>query len=249
MATDADTGDTIAYTILPQGNSNAVFVVDSSGAITLQKKLDYESVRKYSLIVEASDGTNKDTASVTVIVENVDDRTIAELIRTTSPMTAVLFSGQDRNSFEVVKDPNSTAPTIGIINQSQAGTTAGILIAAERPFYVPTVGGQRMPIGAWYGVNLKAGSGDDVADVDLAAGLSFSFLPKKTTNRLLAGESTGLMGSARFLLGVLYGEVATLGPKNETESLQVGGSYPLGESLPLHKNKEFSFTAGIGFSF
>ena len=148
VATDKDAGDTITYSFTG-GNTGDVFGIDSSsGAITLQKKLDYDSVRKYSLTVEASDGTNTDTALVTV---NVKDASIADLIGSTKPMTAVLFSAQDRNRFEVVKDPNSADPTIGIINQNQEGTTGGILIAAEAPFAFPDVGKSTVPIGAWFG--------------------------------------------------------------------------------------------------
>lgn len=192
------------------------------------------------------------------------DPSVADFIKGTKPMTAVLFSNQDRNSFEVVKDPKSMDATLGIINQNQAGSTGGILIAAEAPFAYPTKplgifkrkknktegkGNRVYPIGAWFGVNLKTGAGDEVSDVSLAAGLSFSLISAEKLSKLEKGEGAGVSGSARFLLGAVYGEVATLGPMNATEDLTVGDEYPLGESLPLHKDKKLSVACGIGFRF
>lgn len=187
----------------------------------------------------------------------LDPPTVADVIKGTKPMTAVLFSSQDRNSFEVVKDPSQGPDaTVGIINQSQAGGTGGILIAAEAPFAYPRkifglfgVKERRYPIGAWYGVNLKTGGNEDVSDVSLAAGLSFSLISTQKLAKIKEGEGAGLSGSARLLVGAVYGEVATLGPKNGTEPLKVGDPYPLGESPPLHKDKSLTFAFGLGFRF
>lgn len=199
-------------------------------------------------------------------IEDTLNPDISKLIGGTKPMTAILFSNQDRNGFEVLKDPASGDSTVGIVNQNQSGDTGGILIAAEAPLMFPRIktqgcaradrstdGGDRacsrIPIGAWFGVNLKTGSGEEVSDVDLAAGISISLL---TANRIekMRQESGGEgMASARILLGVVYGEVASLGPKNAAESLQIGDPYPLGDSLPISKDKKISFAWGIGFRF
>ncbi len=244
------TGGTIRYTITG-GDPDGVFNLDNStGTITLAKALNYDSVRQYALTVQATDSSGTDTTTVTV---KVRPRSIAELIGQTKPMTAVLFSMQERNSFEVVKNPTSTDSAVGLINQNQAGETAGILIAAEAPFAFPVVDkfcdGCVVPIGAWFGVNLTTGGGEDVSDVGLAAGFSFSFLSANRINRVRSGGGAGLSGSARLLLGALYGEVASLGPKNPTETLEVGDPYPVADSLPLNRNKQVSFTAGFGFRF
>lgn len=180
---------------------------------------------------------------------------IVSFIKSTKPMTAVLLSWQQRNTFEVVKDPASTDATIGIINQNQTGSTGGVLIAAEALFAQPKGFSKdkygrrsKIPVGAWFGVNLKTGGGDEVSDVDLALGLSFSFI---SASRLvkMREEDEEFSGSARLLLGAVYGEVAELGPRDASTALQVGDPYPLGESPPLKKDKKISFTIGIGFRF
>ena len=86
-------GDETKYKII-KGDDSGVFGIDEElGAIILKKELDYESVKKYTLTVEARIGENTDLALVTVNVQDVEDATIAERIRSTNPMTAVLFSG------------------------------------------------------------------------------------------------------------------------------------------------------------
>lgn len=203
--------------------------------------------------VAKDSATNKDDNAMSTSKDNsvTFGVSIAELIGRAKPMTAVLFSSQARNSFEVVKDPNpdSATPTIGIINQNQAGSTAGILVAAEAPFALADILHRRVPIGAWFGVNLQTGGGEEVSDVSLAAGLSFGFLSKHRLESLEEGGGPGLAGSARLLLGVIYGEIASLGPKNSTEALKVGDRFILADSLPLNKRKQAEFAIGIGFRF
>ena len=71
-ATDADTGDTVAYAITA-GNTGTAFTMDpNSGAITVAEVLDYETGPTYTLTVEASDNNGgTDTATVTVMVTDV----------------------------------------------------------------------------------------------------------------------------------------------------------------------------------
>ena len=67
-AEDLDAGATITYSIVA-GNSETKFSIDeSSGLITLVASLDYETTPKYELKISASDGTNSDTANLTVNV-------------------------------------------------------------------------------------------------------------------------------------------------------------------------------------
>ena len=203
---------------------------------------------------DAADQTWISQAGAAVAEANkILNPSLGSLIGSTAPMTAVLFSDQSRNSFEVVKNPVNPDDTMGIINQSTTGRTGGILIAAEAPFAYPAVkignDTSRIPIGAWFGVNLKTGGGDEVSDVDLAAGLSVSLISADRLARIQATGRSGLAGSAKLLLGVVYGEVASLGPKDATSNLTVGDKLPLGDTVPLHKRKEITFAYGIGFRF
>ena len=74
-ATDADTGDSLTYSI-SDGNADGVFAIDSNtGAITLVGAVDFEAgPTEYVLTVQVSDGNGgTDTAVVTVTVTNVDE--------------------------------------------------------------------------------------------------------------------------------------------------------------------------------
>ena len=72
--TDLD-GQALSYSITA-GNADGIFSIDAgTGAVTVSNNtnLDYEAIQQYVLTVEATDGTNTDTAAVTVDVTNVND--------------------------------------------------------------------------------------------------------------------------------------------------------------------------------
>ena len=71
VATDADTGDTVAYSL--SGTDMASFDIDSTGQITVGAgtMLDAEGTQTtYMVTVTASDGVASDTIDVTIAVEN-----------------------------------------------------------------------------------------------------------------------------------------------------------------------------------
>ena len=71
-ATDPDE-DTLTYSITA-GDDDGNFSIDSSGAISLAKTLDYETTSSYTLTVEAADpGSLSDTATVAITVTNVNE--------------------------------------------------------------------------------------------------------------------------------------------------------------------------------
>ena len=71
-ATDADAADSVTYSI-SDGNTEGKFAIGSStGTITVNKALDYETTPSYTLTVQATDNNGGTaTASVTVTVTNV----------------------------------------------------------------------------------------------------------------------------------------------------------------------------------
>lgn len=183
------------------------------------------------------------------LLKSVDNRKLDEVVGSSKPMTAVLFSAQDRNEYEVIADPDSSDPAIGLINQSKHGVTGGVLVAAEAPFFYPSIrGGPRVPIGAWFGVNLSAGAGQNLG-VGLAAGFSVSFISEARVRAIVGDGRAGLASSAKLLLGVIYGEVAALGPKSAGETLKVGDAYPLGHDVPVSNERQIDFAVGLGFRF
>ncbi|MDL1983033.1 MAG: DUF4347 domain-containing protein, partial [Deltaproteobacteria bacterium] len=72
--TDID-GDALTYSITA-GNADGIFAIDAAtGEITVSDStnLDYEITQQYVLTVEATDGTNTDTAAITLDVIDVDE--------------------------------------------------------------------------------------------------------------------------------------------------------------------------------
>ena len=71
-ATDADSGDTLTYTL--GGTDAAAFGIDSTtGQLRTSAALDYETKTSYSVIVTVSDGTLTDSITVTINVTNVNE--------------------------------------------------------------------------------------------------------------------------------------------------------------------------------
>ena len=71
-ATDADTEDTLTYTL--EGADAASFRIDSAtGQLQTKAALDYETKTSYSVTVSVSDGSLTDTITITVNVTNVNE--------------------------------------------------------------------------------------------------------------------------------------------------------------------------------
>ncbi|XP_033745650.1 LOW QUALITY PROTEIN: protocadherin Fat 4-like [Pecten maximus] len=72
---DADTGDTVSYSIV-SGNSGGKFAVSASGEITLASTIDYDTETTfYTLAVEATDSTTTATATVKITVTGTNEGT------------------------------------------------------------------------------------------------------------------------------------------------------------------------------
>ena len=77
VATDADPSATLTYSITA-GNGAGVFTIDANtGEITVldNTNLNRENVASFALTVQVSDGTNTDTATITVNVTDVNEFT------------------------------------------------------------------------------------------------------------------------------------------------------------------------------
>ena len=71
-AKDADTGDTLTYTL--SGTDAAAFDIDgTTGQLKTKAALDYETKNSYSVTVKVSDNTLTDTIRVTIIITDVDE--------------------------------------------------------------------------------------------------------------------------------------------------------------------------------
>ena len=71
-AKDADTGDTLTYTL--SGTDAASFEIDgTTGQLKTKAALDYETKNSYSVTVKASDSILTDTIRVTITITDVDE--------------------------------------------------------------------------------------------------------------------------------------------------------------------------------
>ena len=71
-ATDADTGDTLTYTL--GGTDAAAFsIVSTTGQLETKAALDYETKSAYSVTITVSDGILTDTITVTITVTDIDE--------------------------------------------------------------------------------------------------------------------------------------------------------------------------------
>ncbi|MCB1042461.1 MAG: hypothetical protein KDC35_05970 [Acidobacteria bacterium] len=210
---------------------------DIKKIIKLKQALDEHQVKPQDDLVKAM---NKK-------IESGQDQLVADLIKGAKPLTAVLFSTQSQNEFEVVKGPSGD----GVINQKTSGKTAGLLLAFEAPFAYPRIpfSKGRMPIGAWFGVSLTDGQGNANSNFGLAAGLSVAVLSKGKIDQLKNDFTFSTIDSARLLLGAIYSDVQVLGFKQSGERYQLGDRFPLGETVPTERSKDIAFTLGLGFRF
>ncbi|MCP4348480.1 MAG: PKD domain-containing protein, partial [Desulfobacterales bacterium] len=78
-ASDDDPGDRLTFSITG-GNTDNAFAVDSdTGEITVNdgSRLDFETTPSYALTVQVSDGTDTDTAAVTISINDLDEQQLA----------------------------------------------------------------------------------------------------------------------------------------------------------------------------
>ena len=131
-ATDADTDDTVTYSITA-GNTDSKFAIDSStGAITYTGGgEDYEGFETpasaFSLTVQASDGTGHSSVTVTVAVTDVSEAADAPTLARGAPTIT--------STFTIYHDPNDSATV------SRYDTAIGLLKAAGQSYVVRTVTG------------------------------------------------------------------------------------------------------------
>ena len=108
-ATDAD-GDTLVYSL--DSTADAVFDIDSSGAITVQVEagsaLDHEGTSSYAATVTADDGTDTATHELTITVADVDEPPDAPgtptVTGTSSGSVTVTWAAPDATGIPAVTD-------------------------------------------------------------------------------------------------------------------------------------------------
>ena len=121
-ATDADTGDTLTYT-LSGTDASSFTIVSTSGQLKTRAVLDYETKRSYSVTVTVSDGKGgSDTISVTINVTDVVNEPTPVKQRTQQVQAAIVAAINGVDSADDV----TTAQLAGIttLNLVRKGITS-----------------------------------------------------------------------------------------------------------------------------
>ena len=150
VATDAD-GTTPTYSIAG-GTDAARFAIDGgTGALTFIAAPDYEvptdsdTNNTYQVIVEATDGTNTDSQTITVTVDNVNDNT-PDITSDGGGATAAINVNENTTAVTTVvaTDADGTTPTYSIAVGTDAarfaidGGTGALTFIAAPDYEVPT---------------------------------------------------------------------------------------------------------------
>ena len=115
---------TLTYKVISSSAANVFDVDASTGTITVLKTLDYEKSEIYILLVEVSDGTYKDTATVTISVTNVNEAPIAEKTTVTIEEECSGCSASDKVK---ATDPENDPLTYSIVTD-----TSGVFTIDEK---------------------------------------------------------------------------------------------------------------------
>jgi hypothetical protein len=215
-------------------------------AVAMSDKAGKESNTTIQKDLEVAQQLNNDVATA------AEGAAVAEAIgKIPKPLTAVLFSPSlERNSYSVRAAPDDA--TRGILVRDSEGSTAGVLLAAEAPLTYTKLyttdggrGGQYLPVGAWFGVQLGTSGGQALDNVELAAGISLTLISKHSLFKILEDEKGDASANpARLLLGAVYGAETHL-----SGGLEEGDEFALGQVPPTAKNYSVKFTIGLGFRF
>ena len=124
--TDAD-GDAISYSLI-SGNDAGAFAIDSAtGVVTLVNTtlVDFESTASYELMVEASDGSNSTTATLTISVNNINEAPVIAAPTTVTgnedeviAITHLSISDPDAGNADIQVTVNATHGVLTLGDQS-----------------------------------------------------------------------------------------------------------------------------------
>ena len=125
--------DTVSYSL--SGTGSDKFSVDAEGKVTLASSLDYETTTSYSINLNATDGTNTTTKTLTINVGNVAELVCSgnlaanaqnETIATGSSILSSSVSGAEGSVTYSINDPDNKFAinsTTGEVTLANASTT------------------------------------------------------------------------------------------------------------------------------
>ena len=114
--------DSVSYTLSGTGSSN--FAVDSSGNITTNATLDFETAKSYALTLTASGGGTTTTDNFTVNVGNVEELESAVL------RYSAEYNSASRSGFSATATRGPSGSSLAAYTLEQVGTTNSTAITS-----------------------------------------------------------------------------------------------------------------------
>jgi hypothetical protein len=114
--------ETITYTLSGTGSSN--FSVDSSGNVTTNATLDFETAKSYALTLTATAGSTSVTDTFTVNVGNIEELNSAVL------RYSAAYNSASRTGFSATATRGPSGSSLPAYYLEQVGTTASSVITA-----------------------------------------------------------------------------------------------------------------------
>ena len=114
--------ETVSYALSGTGSSN--FSVDSSGNVTTNGSLDFETAQSYALTLTATAGSTSVTDTFTVNVSNVEELNSAVL------RYSAAYNSASRTGFSATATRGPSGSSLPAYNFEQVGTTSATAITS-----------------------------------------------------------------------------------------------------------------------
>lgn len=129
-ATDPDAAALLTYSITA-GNTGGAFSINAAtGQITVANPLDFETLSSYTLTVDVTDGTNTDSATITITLTGVDDE--SSILVTNTGVTATEGAQTGVTNVELSSSDADSA-TSGIIYTITTAPANGFMALTVAP--------------------------------------------------------------------------------------------------------------------
>ncbi len=159
-ATDADTSDTLTYT-LGGTDASSFSIVSTSGQLQTSAALDFETTTSYSVSVSVSDSNGgSDSIPVTITVTNVNEAPSFANSTATRSIAENTASGEDIGSAVAATDPDSG----NTLTYSLGGTDAASFSIVSTSGQLQTNVALDHETKASYSVTVTATDGDNLSD-------------------------------------------------------------------------------------
>ena len=117
IASDADAGQTLTYDIISGNTGNAFAINSATGAITVARALDYETISSYSLTVQVTDnGSPSKNASAVITIAIIEETT--GIVSGVNSSNIMLYPNPAKGTAVITPSKDFGYATISVLNAS-----------------------------------------------------------------------------------------------------------------------------------